>query len=597
MKKTVLPGSQNSSPSTPPPTANELFSPRIARYLALALVVAVFTIYIPALHFNFILDDHRFTGDPRLQSPGHVWEYFTSFVWAQVPGGPLSFYRPVFLLWLRLNFILSGASPFAWHLFSIAKHIAVALLLGLLVWKLLRDRAAALLAAALFALHPAQTESVAWVTVPDPLMSAAVLGSLLFYLKYAESASGATQPLTSRANRKLRKQVFTKSNNDLSLLWLIASAAACLLALMAKETAIILPAVLFTVAFAMPSNKPATRETKNETKHRAEEKSLTQQETPSLGTRLLSAVRQTLPFLAVTVVYLLLRLNALNGQLATLTQHLPWKTVLLSWPATLWFYVKVLFWPIRSRAFADPALADTFSIRDVLLPALGVLCAAAILASACVWAWKTARRNLRDREATGVEVALLLGVLLLTLPILPALDLNALNPGDFLHGRYTYLPLAGLTLLLATFWHLAKSFRPALLATAGVTVVVFSVLTIKQEPIWKDDLAVFTEAHQLAPNNAPVAQSLVRAHVQQALALDEAGRCDEAMLIFEDAIRQYPQDWYAWAGQGECFFKLDQLTRAEQSLRRAAELSQLPRVTEEWRMVREKMGLPATPLE
>ena len=42
--------------------------------------------------------------------PGHIWEYFTTFVWAQFTGGPASFYRPLFLLWMRLNFILFGVS-------------------------------------------------------------------------------------------------------------------------------------------------------------------------------------------------------------------------------------------------------------------------------------------------------------------------------------------------------------------------------------------------------------------------------------------------------------------------------------------------------
>ena len=66
--------------------------------------------------------------------------------------------------------------------------------------------------------------------------------------------------------------------------------------------------------------------------------------------------------------------------------------------------------------------------------------------------------------------------------------------------------------------------------------------------------------------------------------------------MFEEAIRQYPQDWFAWAGLGECSFKLDDLPKAEQSLRRAFELSHEPRVREEWQAVRAKMGLaPASP--
>ncbi|HWY02126.1 MAG TPA: tetratricopeptide repeat protein [Candidatus Acidoferrum sp.] len=558
--------------------------------LAATLVAIVFAVYSPAANFQFVLDDHRFLGDPRLQSSGHVWEYFTSYVWAQFPGGPSSFYRPVFALWLRLNFVFAGASSWGWHLLSIAKHVSVAILLGLLVWKLLRDRVAALLAGTLFALHPAQTESVAWVTVPDPLMSAAILGSLLLYLTYTEHRSAENQPPVGKSQNKFPKRAGKKSTDDPSAAWIIASAALCLVALMAKETAIVLPAMIFAMAL-MTGFRPA------EPFHKAARKEAAPRKRTEFRIRLVSAFRQTLPYLAVTGVYLLLRGNALKGHLSPSTQHLPWTTVLLSWPAVLWFYGKVLFWPVRSYAFADPILADTFSLRRVLLPGLGVGCAAAFVVAACIWAWRKARHDLPDREATGVGRALLLGVLMLVLPILPALSLNALNPGDFLHGRYTYLPLAGLMLLPATGSHLAKKRRMVILSAAGAVAVAFGVFTVKQESMWRDDLTVFTIAHQYAPRNVPVAQNLANAHVQAALALDEAGRCDQAMPIFEQVIEQYPQDWFAWAGRGECLFKLHDLAGAEQSLRRASELSHAPRVIEQWQELRASMGLPSAPLD
>jgi protein O-mannosyl-transferase len=462
-----------------------------------------------------------------------------------------------------------------------------------LVWKLLRDRAAALIAGTLFALHPAQTESVAWVTVPDPLMSAGVLGTLLLYLSYADQVSANNRPQAGRFQRKSRKMLrgqATGNSAARSTKWMTAAAAACLAALMAKETAIVLPAVLFALALVISATEPKLLS--KPAREVAETGS-------GAGLRiwLVSAFRKTLPFLAMTVVYLLLRFNALKGQLSPPTQHLPWSTLLLSWPATLWFYVKVLFWPVRSRAFADPILADSLSLRGVVLPALGVCCAVMVLAAGCAWAWRKARRDLPDRETAGVQQALLLGTLLLVLPILLVLNLNALNPGDFLHGRYTYLPLAGSMLILAAAWRLANKGRIVLLFVAGIMAVAFSVLTVKQESAWKDDLTVFTLAHQDAPHNAPVAQHLADTHVQVALALDEADRCDEAMPIFEQVIQQYPQDWFAWAGRGECLFKLNDLPRAEQSLRRASELSHEPRVTEQWQELRQKMGLPAAPTQ
>ncbi len=369
-----------------------MLSPRTAYIVAAALVAIVFALYLPALDFQFVLDDHHFLGDPRLQSSGHVWEYFASYVWAQVSGGPLSFYRPLFVLWLRMNFILSGTSPWGWHLLSIVKHVSVAILLGLLVWKLLQDRVAALLAGTLFALHPAQTESVAWVTVPDPLMSAAVLGSLLLYLTYADKTSGNLQLHAGKSQKQSRKLSRSKSSGYSPATWVVSSALACLAALMAKETAIALPFAIFAISLVgFTEARPFNKTKRDEATSRKGER---------FRSRLAVAFRQTVPFLSVTVAYLALRFSALHGQLSPPTQHLSWKTLLLSWPATLWFYVKVMIWPVRSYAYADSTVTGAFSWRAVVLPGLAVGCAAALLAAACVWGWRIARMNFRiDRKS------------------------------------------------------------------------------------------------------------------------------------------------------------------------------------------------------
>jgi len=538
---------------------------------------AIFAIYSPALDFQFILDDHRFLTDPRLQSSGHVWEYFTHYVWAQFVGGAPSFYRPIFILWLRLNFILCGMSPWGWHLLSIAKHLAVAALLGLLVWRLLRDRLAVLIAVSLFALHPAQTESVAWVTVPDPLMAAGILGAVLLYLRYADELSITVENTTRKSGKKSRKA--RSKSASYPWLWLAASAAVGFAALLAKETAIILPVVIFALALLIPGKQ-------NGSPQLAEGRFLS---------RLGRALLPTSPFLCAAALYLIVRFYALEGRLATQTQQLPGRVVLMSWPAVLWFYVKVLFWPVHSRAFADPTLVKMFSLRAVMLPALGVACAAAGLAALLHWARKKARHDLPPAAAVGVEYALLVGTLLLVLPILLALDLNALNPGDFLHGRYTYLPLAGLSLLIAVAWRLAGKAQLPLLCAAGGVIVALSALTFRQEPQWKDDATVFAVAHELAPNNRPVAQNLANTRVQAALALADQGRCREALPVLENVMREFPDDWLAWAAMGDCYVQLDNLPQAEAALHRAAELSHKPQVREQWQAVRARMqelGLP-----
>ena len=539
---------------------------RYGPWLAIiGFIVTVIALYLPSLGFEFILDDHRFTADPRIQNSGHVWDYFTTFVWAQFTGGAPSFYRPVFLLWMRLNYLISGLSAWGWHLLSISKHALVAVFVGLLAWKLLQDSWNAALTALLFAFHPAQAESVSWVTVPDPLMAAAVLCSLYFYRRNLDRITSPTVTV-----RKKKSRNSAGAHDSPSPVWMLASTAAYFTALLAKETAIILPVIIFALGFReaspiAPENSPTAR--------------------------FKMALRHTAPFLAATVLYLLLRLNALSGQIATTTQHLPWKTVLLSWPATLWFYVKVMLWPVRSYAFADPIFIDHFSARDVLLPLLLVSCFAAIVCGALVWI-RRASAQLPAKEQAAVEFALISGTLLLLLPLLPALNLNALNPGDFLHGRYTYLPLAGLALIIATFCHCAGRAKLIAAAAVGALVVAYAPLTLSQQKQWKDDLSVFTAAHELAPHNAPVARNLADARVRDALLLEEDGRCAEAIPVFQQVSREYPDDWYPLAGLGYCYAQSNDFVRAEDFLHRAADLSHDSGIIQQWQELRTQMGLP-----
>jgi hypothetical protein len=549
--------------------------------LSIGMAAFVFAVYIRSLPFQFILDDHRFTADPRIQESGHVWEYFANYVWAQFPGGPPSFYRPLFILWMRLNFMLSGLSPWGWHLLSILKHLAVAALLGLLAWKLLRDSLAALMAAVLFALHPAQTESVSSVSVPDPLMSAALLAALLLYLHYFDNRSPGAPDKRAQGNRmqEKRKRSREKAAAQPSPLWLAASSAAYFAALLAKETAMVFPGVIFALDLHMRQLQvdPKAADAK-------------------LRTRLAPTLRRILPFVFVTGLYLLMRLNGLSGKLGAVTQHLPWSTLLLSWPSILCFYAKALLWPVKSYSFADPILVESFSVHGFLLPLLALALAVAIVAAGVLWAWRKSQQEFSYGDAAGIQSALVIGTTLLFLPLLLALNLNALNPGDFLHGRYTYLPLAGLMLLVATVVHLLQKQRMALLGIACAFVIASATLTFAQENQWQDDSTVFTVAHQLAPRNAPVAQNLANVHLQAALQLDEQGRCSEALPVFEQVTREYPQDWYAWAGLGDCYVQLSNLPKAEESLHRAADLSHNSQVIQQWQELRARMGLsPSIP--
>jgi tetratricopeptide (TPR) repeat protein len=176
------------------------------------------------------------------------------------------------------------------------------------------------------------------------------------------------------------------------------------------------------------------------------------------------------------------------------------------------------------------------------------------------------------------------------------LDLNALNPGDFLHGRYTYLPLAGLMLLVAAAWHLSRDFRTPLLFVAAGIAVVLSTLTFAQEKQWRDDLTVFAVAHDFAPNNVPVSRNLANARIQKAL-LDPEAKCDETMPLFEQVSREFPDDWFAWAAMGNCWIQRNNLSQAEDSLHHAVDLSHDPTTTQEWQQLRQQLGMPVLPTD
>ena len=539
--------------------------------LAIVLVVSVFLIYSPSLDFQFILDDLPFLNDPRVRSGGHVWEYFSNYVWSQFTGGPPSFYRPLFVLWLRINFAFNEMSSSGWHFFSVGKHALAAISLGLVVWKLLRDRFSVLIASTLFVFHPLHTESVAWVTVPDALTATAVFGCVFFYLQYIPLFS-TQEILEAKKSRKAQVARIATS----SVWWLITSAIFCLAALLTKESAIVLPFIIFVLAMQLfPGNE--------------ENAKAASPETLNLASRLMFALRQSTFFICATAVYFLLRFHAFHGHMGAFTMHLlTWKIVMLSLPKMLWFYTRALLWPFQSHAFGDSIPVETFSVHEVLLPSLAVCCVLAVLIVSLLLAFKKSRASVPD-QAHRIQCALLLGTLLLVLPILPALNLNALNPGDFMHGRYAYLSCAGLMILVATGWHLWGNSRTLLILPIVLVAVTFATLTFSQETAWKDNLSVFSSGNQIAPLNHVVALNLTRARVQIALPLVDEGRCAEGISVFEEATQQFPDDWVGWAAMGNCFDQLNDLPKAEQYLRRASELAHQPRVTEEWQDVLRRM--------
>lgn len=136
-------------------------------------------IYRPAWHGGFIWDDDRYvTNNALLIAPDGLRRIWFSL---EAP----SQYFPLSYSLLRLERAFWDLNPTGYHLMNIFLHVANALLLW---WILLRLKLpGAWLAAAIFAVHPIQVESVAWISeFKNVLMAFFFLLTLTAWVEYMD---------------------------------------------------------------------------------------------------------------------------------------------------------------------------------------------------------------------------------------------------------------------------------------------------------------------------------------------------------------------------------------------------------------------------
>jgi len=147
--------------------------------LGLLLLVATIMAYQPVWQAGFIWDDDAYVwSNPLLTAPDGLWRIWFSF------DSPSQYFPLVYTVF-RLEHALWGFNPAGYHWVNILLHVANALL----VWQLLKRLAVpgAWLAAAIFALHPVQVESVAWITeLKNVLMFFFFLLTLLAWLEFLD---------------------------------------------------------------------------------------------------------------------------------------------------------------------------------------------------------------------------------------------------------------------------------------------------------------------------------------------------------------------------------------------------------------------------
>ena len=252
---------------------------------AVILCVLTVLVYRPAWHGGFLWDDDRYvTENHLLTAPDGLHR-----VWFSLDAP--SQYFPLTYTVLRIERALWDLNPTGYHWINILVHAANACL----VWAVLArlNVRGAWLAAAVFALHPVQVESVAWISeLKNVLMGFFFLLTLLAWIEYVDP-------------RRSSRGIF-----------FLAALVCYALALAAKSTACTLPAALLLILWW--KNLPIRR----------------------------NAILEIFPFVVLALGAGLLAVwwEKYHQGTRVLVSLAPMERVLIASRA-IWFYLSKIFWP------------------------------------------------------------------------------------------------------------------------------------------------------------------------------------------------------------------------------------------------------------
>ncbi|HEV2177507.1 MAG TPA: tetratricopeptide repeat protein [Terriglobia bacterium] len=299
-------------PSSPAPPATARISTAAEamhwpdRALISLLILASVVPYANTLFNAFVYDDNtQVMNNPYIQSFHHLRAIFSTTVWSYVGAqGVTNYYRPMMTLGYLLCYkFFGGEVAYGFHLANVLLHAAVVCVLFKVTELMVKDRTWAFAAAALFALHPIHTESVAWIAaVTDLEVTLFYLLAFWLFLKVAQPGGGRSE------------------------LALAGMVVAFLLALLSKEQALTFPALAVVYEHFYREDRAETRWSQKFSRY---------------GVLWL-----------LVVAYLLFRVRAF-GALAPVKQisNLTRREALLSALALIGQYCGKLLWPVHLCAF------------------------------------------------------------------------------------------------------------------------------------------------------------------------------------------------------------------------------------------------------
>lgn len=456
--------------------------------LCLLLAAVTVALYSPVLSYSFLgWDDRYYVTENSHIHGGMAWSTikwaFTSFDQAN--------WHPLTWLSHALDYQLFALDPAGHHFDSVVLHALNAVLLFLLLEWVTKRVGPSLLVAALFALHPLNVESVAWVAERKN-----VLSTLFFILAIAAYVWYARKPEWRRY-----------------LLVAMLFAAG----LMAKPMVITLPFVLLLLDYW-----PLERTTEN---------GAPSSSVPRLGYSRLLLEKIPLLFLSAASAWITLKAQRTEQAVRTL-QQIPLgiriENAVVAYGAYLW----KMLWPTRLAAFY-PHSATALPAWQVTLSAL-LLTGLMALVIIC-----------RGKRYLPVGWFWFLGTLV---PVIGLVQVGDAAMAD----RYAYVPLIGVFVMIAwglDDWADAKSVRPVWrVIPALCALIMLGFLTSRQMNSWKNEYTMWVHALAVTDQNAFAHAALAGALMDPVLAVTansledfdtEQKRTDEARLHYEEALKLY----------------------------------------------------------
>jgi Flp pilus assembly protein TadD len=465
------------------------------REWALALIPAALTlcVFLPLLGNGFVNwdDQANFLDNPHYRGFGWSnlrWMFTTAH---------LGHYIPITWLTLALDYTVWGLNPAGYHLTSALLHAVNALLVYRLASALLAAagpststawdiRLGAMAAALVFALHPQRVESVAWATERrDVTVGFFALLTVLAYL------------------RAVRESVEGRLNQR----WYWTSVGLFAMALLSKSLVIGLPLVLFVLDLYPLRRRPAAHPR-------------------GLGRAVWLGLIEKWPFLALSgaVGVLMLALGAHRGNMTALDAlSLGQRLAITAYGLVFYLWKAVIPWPLSPLYTLFHPVVPWDPVY--LVPMVVVTIVTGILIA-------VRRRWPAGLAAWIVYVAL----------VLPISGLFHNGP-QITADRYTYAASMSWALLVGAgvVWcggaarnnRLSRPLAHGLLAALLLVLIGWSALSIRQEGIWRDSVALWSRAALVEPqSDIPI--------FYLGWALADAGRFDEARDHFARALARTP---------------------------------------------------------